>query len=84
MAKAEIFINRHIMAANKKATKETGVLTDNAAIAVNIRGKSYYTKRVELADGVTLIQDATNARCSGATIWIESKDSDSISFIPEE
>lgn len=84
MAKAEVFINRHIVAANKKQTKEQGVLVDNAAITVKVRGKTYRTKRVELASGVTLIQDATNARCSGATIWIEAKDSDSISFVPSE
>ena len=72
--KAQIYINRHKIAANKRATKETGTLTDNPAIAVNTYKGSVYCKEVELTQGGKLIQDAENARCSGATIWIEVDD----------
>lgn len=71
--KARIYINRHIVAANKKATKETGQVVDEAAIAVNTYLGSVYAKEVELTKGGKLIQNAENTRCSGATIWIESQ-----------
>lgn len=69
--KARIYVNRHRMAANKKATKETGQIVDEAAIAVNTYLGSVYAKEVEFSAGGKLVQDATHARCSGATIWIE-------------
>jgi len=71
--KAQIYVNRHIVQANKKATKETGVTVDAPAIAVNTYLGSIYAKEVEFTDNCKLIQDATKARCSGATIWIESE-----------
>ena len=71
--KAQIYVNRHVMAANKKATKETGEIVDNKAIAVNTYKGSIYCKEVEFTAGGKLIQDAENARCSGATIWIETE-----------
>ena len=61
------------MTANKKATKETEQLTDNPAIAVNTYKGSIYCKEVEFTQGGKLIQDGENARCSGATIWIEAE-----------
>lgn len=76
--KARIYVNRHVMAANKKATKETGLLTDEPAIAVNTYKGSIYAKQVEFTAGGKLIQDAENARCSGATIWIEVDDFESL------
>jgi hypothetical protein len=72
--KAQIYVNRHIMAANKKATKETGELVDRPAIAVNTYKGSIYGKEVEFTKGCKLIQNAEQARCSGATIWIEVDD----------
>lgn len=72
--KAQIYVNRHITTANKKATKETGQLVDRPAIAVNTYKGSVYGKEVEFTKGCKLIQDAKNARCSGATIWIEVDD----------
>ena len=71
--KAQVYVNRHVMAANKKATKETGEIVDNKAIAVNTYKGSIYCKEVEFTAGGKLIQDAENARCSGATIWIETE-----------
>lgn len=76
--KAQIYVNRHVMAANKKATKETGELIDNKAIAVNTYKGSIYGKEVEFTQGCRLIQDAANARCSGATVWIEVDDFESL------
>ena len=76
--KAQIYVNRHVMAANKKATKETGFLVDNEAIAVNTYKGSIYCKEVELTAGGKLIQDADNARCGGATVWIEVDDFESL------
>ena len=70
--KAQIYVNRHVMAANKKAIKETGELVDNPAISVNTYLGSIYAKRIEFTTGCTLIQDAEAARCSGATIWMEA------------
>lgn len=61
------------MAANKKATKETGELVDRPAIAVNTYKGSIYCKEVEFIEGGKLIQNAEDARCSGATIWIEAE-----------
>lgn len=71
--KAQIYINRHIVQANKKATNETGVTVDSAAIAVNTYLGSIYAKEVEFTGNCKLIQDAAKARCSGATIWLESE-----------
>jgi len=71
--KAQIYVNRHVMAANKKATKETGEIVDKGAIAVRTHKGSIYCKEVELTQGGKLIQDAEKARCSGATIWIETE-----------
>jgi hypothetical protein len=71
--KAQIYVNRHVMAANKKATKETGQLVDNPAISINTYKGSIYAKEIEFTAGCKLIQDAANARCSGATIWGEAK-----------
>jgi len=34
--KAQVYINRHIVAANKKATKETGSTVDNPAITPHL------------------------------------------------
>ncbi|MFM8305717.1 MAG: hypothetical protein ACKN87_01225 [Microcystis aeruginosa] len=71
--KAQIYINRHVVNANKKATSDTGVIVDNAAIAIRTYLGSVYAKEVEFTKGGKLIQDASNARCSGATIWIEAE-----------
>ncbi|WP_036487307.1 hypothetical protein [Myxosarcina sp. GI1] len=76
--KAQIYINRQVMAANKKATKETGELVDKPAIAVNTYKGSIYCKEVEFTRGGKLIQDAEQARCSGATVWIEVNDFESL------
>ena len=72
--KARIYVNRHIQAANKRASRETGYSIDNPAIAVNTYKGSIYCKEVEFTRGGKLIQDAENAQCSGATIWIEVDD----------
>lgn len=71
--KAQIYINRHIVGNNKKATKETGTVIDEPAIAVHTYLGSVYAKEVQFTSGCKLIQDAENARCSGATIWIEAE-----------
>ena len=76
--KAQIYINRHVVAANKKATKETGEIVDDKAIAVNTYKGSIYCKEVEFTAGGKLIQNAEKARCSGATIWIEVDDVSSL------
>jgi hypothetical protein len=76
--KAQIYVNRHIQAANKRATKETKILTDHPAIAVKTYKGSVYCKEVEFTKGGKLIQNAENARCSGATIWIEVDDFESL------
>ena len=70
--KAQIYVNRHITAANKKASKLKGVLVDEQAISINTYLGSVYAKRVEFTDSCVLVQDASKARCSGATIWIEA------------
>jgi hypothetical protein len=69
--KAEVFINRHIVGQNKKQTKETGELHDQPAISINTSKGVEYCKTVQFPADAKLIQDPTNARCSGATIWIE-------------
>ena len=69
--KAQIYINRHVVATNKKKTKETGKLVDHPAISIRTYLGSLYCKEVEFTG--KLIQDAANARCSGATIWIEAE-----------
>ena len=71
--KAQVYINRHIVTANKKATKETGVLRDEAAISVNTYKGVIYAKDVKFTAGCRLIQNAAQARCSGATIWLEAE-----------
>jgi hypothetical protein len=76
--KAQIYVNRHIMTANKKATKETGEIVDRPAIAVNTYKGSIYGKEVEFTQGCKLIQNAEQARCSGATVWIEVNEFESL------
>lgn len=69
--KAQVYINRHIVAANKKATTADN-LVDDAAISINTSLGVIYAKRIEFTAGATLIQNAADARCSGATIWVET------------
>jgi hypothetical protein len=71
--KAQIYVNRHVMAANKKATKDKACLVDEAAIGVNTYLGVVYGKEIEFTQGCKLVQDAANARCSGATIWMEAE-----------
>ena len=71
--KAQVYINRHVVAANKKATKDRSVPIDEAAISVNTYLGVVYGKEVKFTKGCKLVQDATNARCSGATIWMEAE-----------
>lgn len=71
--KAQIYVNWHIIRANKKATKETGVTVDAPAIAVDTYLGSIYAKEIEFTDNYKLVQDAAKARCSGATIWLEGE-----------
>lgn len=76
--KAQIYINRHLVQANKKASAESGQVVDKPTIAVNTYLGSLYAKEVELPAGCKLIQDAARARCSGATIWIEVPEFESL------
>lgn len=71
--KAQVYVNRHVMTANKKATKDRGVPIDEAAISVNTYLGVVYGKEIDFTQGCKLVQDATNARCSGATIWMEAE-----------
>jgi hypothetical protein len=71
--KAQVYVNRHVMAANKKATKDRGLLIDEAAISVNTYLGVVYGKDIEFTQGCKLVQDAARARCSGATIWVEAE-----------
>jgi hypothetical protein len=71
--KAQVYINRHIVVANKKATKETGSIVDKPAVSINTYRGVIYAKEIEFTAGCKLIQDAANARCSGATIWLETE-----------
>ncbi|WP_310412516.1 hypothetical protein [Chamaesiphon sp. OTE_8_metabat_110] len=71
--KAQVYVNRHVMAANKKATKNRGVPIDEAAISVNTYLGVVYGKEIEFTQGCKLVQDAAQARCSGATIWAEAE-----------
>lgn len=70
--RAQIYINRHVVAANKKATKEQGITVDNAAVSINTYLGVLYAKNIEFTKGSKLVQDADSARCSGAIIWIEA------------
>ena len=71
LLKAQVYINRHIVGANKKATTADN-LVDDAAISINTSLGVIYAKRIEFTSGATLIQNAADARCSGATIWVET------------
>lgn len=70
---AKIYINRHIIQANKKTTKESGVIHDEPAIAIRTYKGVFYTKEIEFTQPVRLVQDASMAICSGATIWLEAE-----------
>ena len=77
--KARIYINRSIVKANQKLSRQTGTIVDNpahaesapSATAINTSQGSIYAREVELTGGGRLLQDVENAHCSGATIWIE-------------
>jgi hypothetical protein len=64
--KAQIYINHHIVQANKKTLAD-----HQPAITINTYLGSLYAKEVEFTGAAKLIQDESNARCSGATIWVE-------------
>lgn len=67
--KARIYINRHIVATNKKHGK------NDPAISINTyKGVECCTK-IALSNA-TLIQDMLDPICSGANIWIECDRSD--------
>jgi len=70
--KAQIYINRHIILANKKASL-AGNFTDAPAIAVRTYLGVLYCKSVEFlpSSNPVLIQNAENPICSGATVWME-------------
>jgi len=70
--KATIVVNRHIVASNKKATKTTGKIVDEPALSVRTSKGVVYAKKIGIDGTATLIQDAANARCSGATIWLDT------------
>ena len=70
---AKIYINRHIMTANKKTTKNTGVLCDVPAISINTYLGVVYCKKIRFTDGCDMVQDAKDPHCSGATIWCSAK-----------
>jgi hypothetical protein len=59
--KAQIYVNRHIVRANKKATKETGELVDAPALTVDTYLGSINAKEVEFTDNYKLIQDTAKA-----------------------
>ena len=53
--KAQVYINRHVMTANKKATKDRGVPIDEAAISVNTYLGVVYGKEIEFTQGCKLV-----------------------------
>lgn len=55
------------MASNKKKKE------DLPAISINTSRGVTYCKTIDFTEGCKLIQDADNAICSGATIWMEAK-----------
>ncbi len=65
--KARVYINRHVVAANKKNNQ------DKPSISINTYKDVTYCKKIEFTKGCTLIQDKDNAICSGATIWMEAE-----------
>jgi hypothetical protein len=71
--KATIVVNRHIVAQNKKQSKELGQVCDQAAISVSTYRQTIYCKQIEFSGKARLIQDAQSARCSGATFWLEAE-----------
>jgi hypothetical protein len=66
--KATVYVNRHIVASNKKNNE------DKPSISINTYLGVVYCKTLEFGGGATLIQDKAKARCSGATIWLEVED----------
>ena len=70
MAKATIVINRRVVAANRKAGFEK-----DPAISIRTYKSTQYARVVRLKDAV-LIQDMEQARCNGATVWLEADEDD--------
>lgn len=77
---ARVYINRHKIQANKKASKNSNSIIDDPAIAIKTYKGVEYAKEVEFKGKVRLVQDAENAICSGATIWLET-DYDNITIL---
>lgn len=85
--KAEIYINRHHIAHNKKLKQENPELSFNElpikpVIAVRTYKGVEYAHAIYIDKGV-LVYDPDNARCSGATAWIEAQRKD-LDFRPVE
>lgn len=70
--KALIFVNRHKVNANKKASKVTGNIADQPAIGIKTYRGSTHCKEIEFTQVAKLIQDSQNPICSGATIRLEA------------
>jgi hypothetical protein len=63
--KATVIVNRHIVTANKKESKEDPV------ISVNTYKGVIYGKVIEFLGASKLIQDVNHPRSCGATVWLE-------------
>lgn len=61
------------MTKNKKTSKEIDRLVDNPAISISTHLGKIYAKEVEFTQSAKLIQNAADAKCSGATVWLEAE-----------
>ena len=69
-----ITINRHNVAHNKKVGFD-----EKPCISIRNYKQTRYARRINLKGGL-LIQDMENARCNGASIWIEA-DSENVEIV---
>jgi len=70
---AEIYIDNRIVASNKKATKETGIVVDLPAIAIRTYLGVVYAKKIRFTDGCNMVQDTKAPRKKGVHMWCTAR-----------
>ena len=76
--RAKIYINRHLVAQNKKAKKENLTWVELPEISVNTYLGVKYCKKIDFTEPASLLQDYDNPACSGAHIYLEVANAESL------
>lgn len=76
--KAKVYINRHLVAQNKKAKKENLTWVELPEISINTYVGVKYCKKVDFTQPATLLQNYDSPTCAGAHIYLEVEKAESL------